>query len=129
MYHLDAINGESPDLATVKEAPFESYDGEPWVVNESEAPDVKSMVTSLPNAVSGGQLPTNKISKDGFLRGGQRTNHLLGGCSLCRFERWLAPLTKKMQMQQRGMYVTSFSEELPVSGKVRRVAALASCRL
>ncbi len=62
MYHFEAISGESPDFATVKEAPFESYDGEPWAVNESDGPDVKSMVTSLPSAVLGGQLPMDFIS-------------------------------------------------------------------
>lgn len=59
MYHLDAISGESPDFATVKEAPFELYVGVPWLVKESEAPEVKSIVTSLPSAVSAGQLPVD----------------------------------------------------------------------
>ena len=57
MYHFEVSWGESPDLATVKPAPFESYVGFPWGVKESEDPDVKSMVTDLPSAVSAGQLP------------------------------------------------------------------------
>ena len=52
------MSGESPDFATVNEAPFESYVGAPWVVKESDSPDVKSIVTDLPSAVSAGQLPT-----------------------------------------------------------------------
>ncbi len=57
MYHLDAMSGASPDPATVKEAPFESYVGVPWAVKESDCPAVKSILTDLPSAVSGGQLP------------------------------------------------------------------------
>lgn len=57
MYHFDVSWGESPDLATVKEAPLESYEGLPCEVKESEAPEVKSIVTDFPSAVSGGQLP------------------------------------------------------------------------
>ena len=30
-------------------------------VNESEAPDVKSIFTALPSAVSGGQLPVREL--------------------------------------------------------------------
>ena len=63
MYHFEAISGESPAFATVKEAPFESYEGEPVAVKESEAPEVKSIVTAFPRAVFGGQLPIKGISK------------------------------------------------------------------
>jgi len=51
------IRGESPDLATVKEAPFESYVGFPEGVKDDEAPDVKSKVVAFPRAGSAGQLP------------------------------------------------------------------------
>lgn len=51
------MSGESPAFATAKEAPFESYEGMPWVVKESDCPEVKSIFTALPSAVSGGQLP------------------------------------------------------------------------
>ena len=64
MYHLDAMSGESPAFATAKEAPFESYEGVPWVVKESDCPDVKSIFTALPSAVSGGQLPVTVLVFD-----------------------------------------------------------------
>ena len=53
IYHLEFICGASPDCATVKDAPFASYVGVPWVVNSLDAPEVKSMVTDLPSAGSG----------------------------------------------------------------------------
>ena len=56
MYHFDAMSGESPSFATVNEAPLESYVGLPTGVNESDGPEVKSMLTDLPSAVSAGQL-------------------------------------------------------------------------
>ena len=56
-YHFEVIVGESPDFATVKPAPFESYVGAPEAVNSSDAPEVKSMLTLLPRAVSAGQSP------------------------------------------------------------------------
>ena len=56
MYHFDAMSGESPAFATVNEAPLESYVGLPTGVNESDCPEVKSMFTDLPSAVSAGQL-------------------------------------------------------------------------
>ncbi len=57
MYHFDVNSGESPDFATVKAAPLESYVGLPFDVKSSEGPWVKSMVTDLPRAGSAGQLP------------------------------------------------------------------------
>ena len=57
MYHLDVNWGESPPFATVKPAPSVEYVGLPCGVNESDCPDVKSILTDLPRAVSGGQLP------------------------------------------------------------------------
>ncbi len=59
MYHLEVNRGESPGLATVKEAPFESYVGLPCGVKESDGPSVKSMLTDLPRAGSAGQLPAS----------------------------------------------------------------------
>lgn len=47
--------GASPDLATVKETPFESYVGLPSVVKELTEPFVKSTLMDFPKAVSGGQ--------------------------------------------------------------------------
>ena len=64
MYHFETRSGESPDPATVNEAPFEPYVGLPWAVNESEAPEVKSIFTDLPSAVSGGQLPLRLLADD-----------------------------------------------------------------
>ena len=61
MYHFDVNCGESPDLATVNEAPLESYVGLPWGVKESDAPFVKSTVTDLPRAGSAGQLPVHPL--------------------------------------------------------------------
>lgn len=58
MYHFDIIVGASPDLATVNEAPLESYVGAPCAEKESEAPEVKSIVTLFPNAVSAGHDPS-----------------------------------------------------------------------
>lgn len=77
MYHFEVSCGESPDFATVKEAPFESYVGLPCGVNESEDPDVKSMFTVLPSAVSGGQLPGIWISDElaSLLRSDRKTYH------------------------------------------------------
>src|SRR5450432_2082402 len=49
------IVGESPRLATVKEAPFESYVGFPDALKESTEPLVKSTLIALPNAGSGWQ--------------------------------------------------------------------------
>ncbi len=63
MYHFDTNCGESPDFATVNLAPLESYVGFPWGVKESEAPCVKSILTNLPSAVSGGQLPTIDLAR------------------------------------------------------------------
>ena len=63
MYHFDISCGESPDFAMVNLAPLESYVGFPCGVNESEAPCVKSMLTALPSAVSGGQLPISSCQK------------------------------------------------------------------
>ena len=57
IYHLEVTWGESPGLATVNVAPFESYVGLPWGVKESDGPSVKSMFTALPNAGFAGQLP------------------------------------------------------------------------
>ena len=57
MYHFEFSCGASPDLATVKEAPLESYVGLPCGVKESEAPEAKSIATALPSAVFGEQLP------------------------------------------------------------------------
>ena len=57
MYHFEVIWGESPDFATVKEAPSDPNVGFPWLVKLSEAPLVKSTLTLLPSAESGGQLP------------------------------------------------------------------------
>lgn len=56
MYHFDAMRGESPACATENEAPFGPYVGLPWGVKELDCPEVKSMLTDLPSAVSGGQL-------------------------------------------------------------------------
>ncbi len=56
MYHFDVSIGESPDLATVKEAPLESYFMFPWAVKLSEAL-VRSIFTALPRAELGGQFP------------------------------------------------------------------------
>ena len=64
IYHFETRRGESPDAATVNEAPFEPYVGLPWGVNESEAPDVKSIFTDLPSAVSGGQLASRLLAYD-----------------------------------------------------------------
>ena len=55
MYHFDAMSGESPACATVNETPFESYVGVPSGVKELDSPEVKSMFTDLPSAVSAGQ--------------------------------------------------------------------------
>ena len=60
MYHFDISSGESPDFATVKEAPLESYVGLPCGVKESDAPAVKSILTAFPSAGFGGQLPPCK---------------------------------------------------------------------
>lgn len=57
MYHFEFNCGASPDLATAKEAPLESYVGFPCGVKESEAPEAKSIATALPKAVFGAQLP------------------------------------------------------------------------
>jgi hypothetical protein len=46
--------GESPDFATVKCTPLESYVGSPEAVNESTEPAVKSTLIDFPNAVSAG---------------------------------------------------------------------------
>lgn len=46
--------GESPDFATVKCTPLESYVGFPEAVKESTAPFVKSTLIDFPNAVSAG---------------------------------------------------------------------------
>lgn len=62
MYHFDVNWGESPDLATVNEAPLELYVGLPWGVKESDAPSVKSIVTDLLRAGSAGQLPVNLLA-------------------------------------------------------------------
>ena len=57
MYHFEFSCGASPFLATVREAPLESYVGLSCGVKESEAPEVRSTLTDLPSAVFGGQLP------------------------------------------------------------------------
>lgn len=62
MYHFDINCGESPGAAMVNLAPLESYVGFPWGVKESEGPCVKSILTDLPSAVSGGQLPTVQLA-------------------------------------------------------------------
>jgi len=46
--------GASPDFATVKCTPLESYVGLPEAVNESTAPLVKSTLIDFPNAGSAG---------------------------------------------------------------------------
>ena len=56
MYQRDVSCGASPDFATVKETPFEPYVGFPCVVKLVEGPCVKSILTDLPKAESGGQL-------------------------------------------------------------------------
>lgn len=63
MYHFEFSCGASPDLATVKEAPLESYVGLPWGVKESEAPEAKSIATALPSAVFGEQLPETLLAR------------------------------------------------------------------
>ena len=63
MYHLELTCGASPDLATVKEAPLESYVGLPCGVKESEGPEAKSIATALPNAEFGGQLPETRSAQ------------------------------------------------------------------
>lgn len=62
MYHFELSCGESPDLATVKVAPLESYVGLPWGVKESDAPSAKLMLTDLPRAGSAGQLPSDGLA-------------------------------------------------------------------
>lgn len=61
MYHFEVSCGESPDLATVKEAPLESKVGLPCGVKESDGPLAKSTETDVPKAGSAGQLPKDTI--------------------------------------------------------------------
>lgn len=49
------MRGESPGFAIVKPAPLLPYVGSPVGVNWDEGPEVKSMVSDLPSAVSAGQ--------------------------------------------------------------------------
>ena len=62
MYHFEVNCGLSPPLATDKPAPSDEYCGLPCGVKESDSPDVKSIFTDFPSAVSGGQLPVRKVS-------------------------------------------------------------------
>lgn len=61
MYHFEEMEGESPDFEMVKAAPLELYVGAPDAVKSLEEPEVKSILTLFPSAVSGEHPPEEPL--------------------------------------------------------------------
>ena len=94
-------------------------------MNESEAPEVKSMDTALPSAVFGGQLPVSLISERPNRSLGTKSYRLSEGCKWCMFEQLQELLPIQLLPRRRERCVISFSRlVVKVDGRRREAQPL-----
>jgi hypothetical protein len=86
MYQFDIIVGASPAWATVKEAPLVPYVGAPCAEKLLLGPLVKSKVSEVPSAGSGGHVAVEKLAGGTGKREISCATYFLKDCISCRFE-------------------------------------------